>query len=88
VFTEHPVPKVYVILTEPTEIPVTTPDAFTAAIKLFRLFHVPPAVASPRVIPAPTQTFDGPVIAAGKGFTVTVTGCMAKQPEAGTVPLI
>jgi hypothetical protein len=28
------------------------------------------------------------IVTTGVLFTVTVTGCMAKQPEAGTVPLI
>ena len=35
------------------------------------LLHVPPGVASLRTIVDPTQTFPGPLIAAGSGMTAT-----------------
>jgi hypothetical protein len=62
--------SVYIILTLPAVLPVTTPvPAPTEALPLLAL-HVPPVVASARVVVAPVQTVDAPVIAAGVTFTV------------------
>lgn len=44
------------------------------------LAHVPPAVASDKVVVKPSHTLRVPVIGAGIGYTVTVA--VAKQPAA------
>ncbi len=58
----------------PGETPVTMPLVPTVAIPVDPLLHVPPGVASARVVVAPTQipTAPGGVIAAGLAITVTV----------------
>lgn len=55
----------------PTATPVTTPvlDPTVATAGLV-LLHVPPGVASVSVTVRPTQTLDGPDMAAGEAFTV------------------
>ena len=66
----------YVIFTAPAATPLTTPvDAFTVAIDVDELVHVPPAVEFVRVVVAPVHTVDDPPIAANDGaplFTVIV----------------
>ena len=57
----------------PAATPVTTPDAVTVATPVLLLVHVPPAVASVSGVVNPTQTDNVPVIAGGKGLTVTTT---------------
>lgn len=53
------------IVTTPTETPVTTPDVgLTVAIDVLLLLHVPPVVVSLSVIVDPLQTLEGPVIEA------------------------
>jgi hypothetical protein len=62
---------------------VTTPEVFTVATDVLEDDHVPPAVASARVVVNPTQTDVVPVIAAttGRAFTVTVAVELEVQPE-------
>lgn len=67
---------VYVIITEPAVTPVTMPPAVTVALVLLAL-HVPPGVASLRVILLVLQTEDGPVMVAATGTSSTVTGTAA-----------
>jgi len=56
----------------PAVTPVTTPPAVIVATAGVPLLHIPSAVASLKVVVDPTHTLVVPVIAAGKGFTVTV----------------
>ena len=61
------------MFTTPADTPVNTPVAVPmVAMDVTPHIHVPPDVASLRVIVAPTHTDDGPDIAAGEVFTVTV----------------
>ena len=55
----------------------------TVAIGVELLLHVPPVVASARVIVAPVHTLTGLGIYAGFGFTVTVL--YAEQPVVAMV---
>lgn len=66
------------MVTTPVEMPVTTPVVEPISADVEELLHVPPAVASVKVIVPPTPTVDGPLIAAGPA--VTVTTCVATQP--------
>jgi hypothetical protein len=70
-------PITYVIAVLPAAIPVTVADVpllvIVAIVVLPLLYHVPPGVASLKVIVEPAQTLPGPVIAAGCVPTVTVT---------------
>ena len=60
---------------------VTDPlEEFTVATPGALLVHVPPEVASLKVVVSPTQTAAVPVIAAGNGLTVTIV--VAIQPGA------
>ena len=56
----------------PAETPVTIPVLPTDAIAGLLLLHVPPGAASLSVIVDEVQTNEGPVMAVGKAFTVTV----------------
>ena len=56
----------------PVTTPVTTPPEETVATPVLPLLHVPPVSVSPRVSVAPWHSAPAPVIADGKGFTVTV----------------
>ena len=67
------VPAMYVIVTTPNAMPITTPvESPAAAILVSLLVHVPPAVASVNVIVDPWQILDPPDIAAGTALMVTV----------------
>ena len=58
------------LLDTPDTIPEEAP---TVAIAMLLLLHVPPVVGSDRVmVPPPPHTVVGPVMAAGRGFTVSV----------------
>jgi hypothetical protein len=62
----HPVPVEYVIVVVPPEIPLTTPEEEpTVPTAVVLLLHVPPEVASAKVVVAPTHTDVVPVIDAG-----------------------
>jgi len=57
----------------PKATPVTTPEPeATVAMPVLPLTHVPPDVASVRLVLAPTHTLVMPVIAFGVKLTVTV----------------
>ncbi len=62
----------------PAETPHMVPEVPMVATAVLLLLHAPPAVALASVTQEPTQTSDGPVMAAGSEFTVTVV--VAKQP--------
>ena len=71
---------VYLIVTVPAAIPVTTPVALTVAVAGVKLLHTPPVVASVNVVVFPTQTVLVPPIAAGEvgaAISVTVTLSLA-----------
>jgi hypothetical protein len=69
----------YVIVTIPEPAPVTMPvEDPTVATDVALLLHVPPNVASVKVVVALVQTVDAPPIVAGRAFTVTVL--IAMQP--------
>jgi len=76
--TKQPVPKVYDITDVPPDTPVITPPAVIVATAGVALLHVPPPVASLKVVVEPAHTVAVPVMAAGNGFTVTVA--VTKQP--------
>jgi hypothetical protein len=64
-------------------MPVTTPvDGSIVALPGAPLIQVPPVVASNNVVVNPSHTCGMPVIAAGNGFTVTVS--TEKQPVEST----
>lgn len=58
-------------------MPVTSPDDDAAVANGFVQLHTPPAGVQPSVTAEPIHTDEGPVMAAGKGFTVT--GFVLKQ---------
>src|SRR4051794_21089299 len=64
----QPAGNVYIIVSKPGATPVTVtiplPDP-TVANAVLLLLHVPPIVASPRMIVEVTHTWFGPVIATG-----------------------
>ena len=67
----HVVGSVYVIVTFPVVTPVTTPVVrSTVPFAGVLLLHVPPVGVELNVIVVPGHTEEGPVIAAGSGFTV------------------
>ena len=63
----------------PAEIPVTIFEDPMVATELFPELHVPPDVASARVVVKPGQVTAVPVMAAGRAFIVMV--CVVLQPE-------
>jgi hypothetical protein len=80
----HVVGDEYDITAVPAETPVTTADEEpTVATPVEPLDHVPPGVASSRVVVELTQTVKVPVMAAGSGLTETTTE--RAQPVAGNV---
>jgi hypothetical protein len=60
----------------PADIPVTTPAAFTAATPAALLFHVPPEVASVKVVVPFTHIVVPPPIGltTGEALTICVIG--------------
>jgi hypothetical protein len=62
----------------PTATPVTTPAVLIVAIEVLPLIHVPPDVASVKVLVPPTVVVVMPPIAAGAGLTVIILE--EKQP--------
>ncbi len=71
----HIFATVYVMVAVPTAIPVTTPEeAFTLAIKVLLLLHVPPVMESVSVVDAPKHTCVLPKIAGITGTETTVSG--------------
>ena len=58
------------MLTIPPLTPVTTPPEDTVAIEVLPLTHVPPDVASVKVMLLPVVTVVGPEMADGTGYTV------------------
>jgi hypothetical protein len=76
----QPVPNVYVIVTDPPELPVTIPPASIVAVFVFPLLHVPPDVASLNVTDDPAHTVPMPAIEAGNGLTVTTVVAIQFKP--------
>jgi hypothetical protein len=73
----------YDMITEPADMPFTTPLASTVAIAVLLLTQVPPGVALLSTVMAPSHTFIRPVIGDGSGLTVKL--CERIQPVAGKV---
>lgn len=74
-------PVEYVIVAVPAETPVTTPEALpTVATPVVPEVHVPPVVASPKVVVAAVHIAAMPVIAPGAAITVTTATVL--QPVA------
>jgi hypothetical protein len=70
---------VYDTFTIPSATPVSIPlVAPMVAIEAFAVFHVPPFDGFVNVIVDPSHTTEGPAIASGSAFTVTVVA--RKQP--------
>lgn len=74
----QPVERVYVIAEVPDERPDTIPEEDPIDADDPAAVHVPPDVASLRVVVDPTHTLSVPVMATGSGLTVTVA--VVKQP--------
>ena len=65
----------------PELTPVTFPEPSTVALPLL-LLHMPPGVASVKLVINPVQTADVPLISDGNGLTVTVTlPSVPQQPD-------
>ena len=72
ILREHPLRPVYMIVSIPGDTPVTLPEpAKTVAMLLVLLLHVPPVVASPNIVPDPSQAEGVPDIDSGNVLTVT-----------------
>lgn len=73
VITQPGMARVYVIVAVPVLIPVITPvERSISAILVLLLVHVPPVMASLRVIELSKHTPGPPLIEGGKGLMVTV----------------
>ena len=65
----------------PAVMPYTMPDVVPiVAIVVFVLLHIPPLLASLKVVVAAVQTCIVPAIAGGNGLTVTITLTGAQLP--------
>lgn len=64
----------------PLPTPVTTPDVPILATNELLLDHVPPVVASLKVVVAPVQTLSVPVIGLSNGSGLTVAILVVKHP--------
>ena len=74
------------ILTPPADTPCTIPDDEpTVAVAILELLQAPPAVASVKVIFAPTHTEVGPVIVAIPPVTENRATALAEPQEFVTV---
>ena len=67
----QPVAGKYEMVATPAATPVTTPLTATVAIPGVTELHVPPEITSVKIVVVPGQTSSVPVIAGGRGFTVT-----------------
>jgi hypothetical protein len=84
---KQPVGSVYEMTVTPPVTPVTMPvDEPTPAMPEMLERHVPPPVISESVVVSPEQTIEAPVIAAGKGFIVTVVAVL--QPVGSIYDMI
>jgi len=84
VVTTHPEAGIYVIVVVPAAIPVAIPEEIPiVAIVVELLDHMPPVVASLRVVVLPIQTLVLPVMGGGGGVTVTIA--VIAQPVADMV---
>jgi hypothetical protein len=68
-YTEQPVAKAYLIVSDPPETPDTIPVLPTMAMEGTLLLHVPPVAVSDNNVVVPTQAPMLPVIVAGIAFT-------------------
>jgi len=68
------------MVAEPGATVVTTPELLMVVTEALLLLHVPPPVASAKVLVAPLQIVFAPVIAATEGSALTVTVAVVVQP--------
>ena len=68
----HPLVTEYLIVSRPVITPVTAPPIPTVAL-VFELLHVPPVVASVRVMVDPAHTPAGPLMLPALGALLTAT---------------
>jgi hypothetical protein len=73
----QPLPVEYEITATPAATPVTTPELLTVATVVVLLLHVPPDVASEKVVDEPAQMLPEPLMAAS---SLTVTTAVVVQP--------
>jgi hypothetical protein len=78
----QPVGAAYDITAVPADTPRISPPVPADAVDAALLLHMPPVVASARVMVLPTHTLEGPVIGAGRSFTLIVNGA----PSSGPIP--
>jgi hypothetical protein len=78
VVVRHPVDSPYVIIDVPEETPNTVPDVLIVATEVLPLLHVPPVAVVLREVVLPWQASAVPVMAPGRGLTVTAL--TAKHP--------
>ena len=71
---------VYDIIALPAAIPLTVPVLDIVATAVLALVHVPPVIASLRVVVDPIYVVAKPVIGPGAGSGFTVTAYVAVQP--------
>jgi hypothetical protein len=70
------------MIVPPTATPVTMPVVLPmVAVAVLLLLHVPPDVASVKVIVNPWHTDTGPTIGAGELDTVTVVVTLQPEPK-------
>jgi hypothetical protein len=62
-------------------MPVTFPETSTVATEVLLLLHVPPVVVFDKAVDSPTHTLGVPVMAAGKGLTVTINSTLHPVPS-------
>lgn len=75
----------YFMVSVPVVSPVTVPVVFTVAIVVNTLLHVPPLVASVRVMVEPTHTAAAPAILPALAAAVTTTFCDTVKVPQGLV---
>jgi hypothetical protein len=83
VSAEHADDVIYVMVVLPAVTPVTTPPADMVAIAMLPLLHTPPPVLAVKVVVAPGQTDDAPLITPATAGLLTVIDAVAEAlPQA------
>ena len=81
VVVKQPVPRVYVIVAGPAEMPVTFPDP-SSEILVLVVLQIPPATKSLREVVSPAHTVGAPPMPDGTIFTVTCAVAIQPIPVA------
>ena len=66
-------------MTKPADLPLTSPNKVTDALRVSLLLQLPPVDVSPSVTVRMVQTVEGPVIGAAAAFTVS--GAILVHPD-------